>query len=230
MPARSRHQSRRSTRTCLSTSLLTAKESRNARSTPSAIAATPDWCRLLDACGGMLSALARARPTDVRGWHPYGVSDPGGFAAMGTVEVLVHLLDVSVPLGLAWEPHPSVVRRVLGRLFPQAPSQGDPWQILLHATGRDPESPVELVAVGRDGQGAHLDHRPKITSGASRQWSGCNPVSPWGRPPPLLRPCTGAGTTGHSVRHHRAGRSAAAALPLSPPSRTPPAQVVRSPR
>jgi Mycothiol maleylpyruvate isomerase N-terminal domain len=99
--------------------------------------------QILDACGGMLSALARTRPADVRGWHTSGVSDPHGFAAMGTVEVLLHLYDVAEPLGLEWDPHPDVVRRVLGRLFPSAPSDGDPWQTLLQVTGRDPDKPVD---------------------------------------------------------------------------------------
>jgi hypothetical protein len=99
--------------------------------------------QILDACGGMLSALARTRPVDVRGWHPSGVSDPHGFAAMGTVEVLLHLYDVAEPLGLEWDPRPDVVRRVLGRLFPKAQSGGDPWEILLQVTGRDPERPVD---------------------------------------------------------------------------------------
>jgi len=99
--------------------------------------------QILDACGGMLSALARTRSADVRGWHTYGVSDPHGFAAMGTVEVLLHLYDVAEPLGLEWDPPPDVVRRVLGRLFPQAPSDGDPWRILRQVTGRDPDRPVE---------------------------------------------------------------------------------------
>jgi hypothetical protein len=99
--------------------------------------------QILDACGGMLSALARTRSADVRGWHTYGVSDPHGFAAMGTVEVLLHLHDVAEPLGLAWDPHPDLVRRVLTRLFPQAPSDGKPWQTLLQTTGRDPERPVD---------------------------------------------------------------------------------------
>lgn len=98
--------------------------------------------QVLDACGGMLSALARTRPADVRGWHTYGVSDPHGFAAMGTVETLLHLYDVAEPLGLDWDPHPDVVRRVLQRLFPQAPP-GEPWEVLLRITGRDPESPVD---------------------------------------------------------------------------------------
>ena len=78
--------------------------------------------QVLDACGGLLSAVARTRGADARGWHPYGVSDPDGFAAMGTVETLLHLYDVAGPLGLAWHPDPDVVRRVLERLFPDEPT------------------------------------------------------------------------------------------------------------
>jgi hypothetical protein len=92
--------------------------------------------RALDACGGMLSAVARTRSPDVRGYHPYGVSDPDGFAAMGTVEVLLHLYDVAGPLRLAWDPDPDVVRRALDRLFPDAPRDAAPWPTLLWATGR----------------------------------------------------------------------------------------------
>ncbi|MEO5711173.1 MAG: hypothetical protein ABIQ59_15295 [Nocardioidaceae bacterium] len=99
--------------------------------------------RALDACGGMLVSLARTRSADVRGYHPYGVSDSHGFAAMGTVETLLHLYDVAGPLGLTWEPDPDVVRRALERLFPDAPTDGDPWQTLLRLTGRDPSAPLE---------------------------------------------------------------------------------------
>ena len=91
--------------------------------------------QVLDACGGLLSAVARTRGADARGWHPYGVSDPDGFAAMGTVETLLHLYDVAGPLGLAWHPDPDVVRRVLERLFPGEPT-AEPWPSLLAATGR----------------------------------------------------------------------------------------------
>ncbi len=99
--------------------------------------------RVLDACGGMLVALARTRPADVRGYHPYGVSDPHGFAAMGTVETLLHLHDVAAPLGLAWDPDPAVVRRVLDRLFPDEPAAQEPWSTLLRVTGRDPAVPLD---------------------------------------------------------------------------------------
>ena len=62
---------------------------------------------------------------------------------MGSVETLLHLHDVAGPLGLARDPDPDVVRRVLERLFPDAPSDGDPWPTLLRLTGRDPEHPLE---------------------------------------------------------------------------------------
>jgi hypothetical protein len=99
--------------------------------------------QVLDACRGMLSALASTRSPDVRGWHPYGVSDPDGFAAMGTVEVLLHVYDVAAPLGLRWDPDPAVVRRALERLFPQAPDGAEPWPTLLRLTGRDPSAPLD---------------------------------------------------------------------------------------
>jgi hypothetical protein len=92
--------------------------------------------QVLDATGGMLAAVVRTASPETRGWHPYGVSDPGGFAAMGTVETLLHLYDVAQPLGLTWEPDPDVVRRALDRLFPDAPTDTAPWATLLWATGR----------------------------------------------------------------------------------------------
>jgi hypothetical protein len=98
--------------------------------------------QVLDACRGMLSAVARNAPPEARGFHVFGVSDADGFAAMGTVETLLHLHDVAGPLGFAWDPDPDVVRRVLDRLFPDAPAGGAPWPTLLRVTGRDPELPV----------------------------------------------------------------------------------------
>jgi hypothetical protein len=87
-------------------------------------------------CGALLSSAVRTAPADRRGWHPYGVSDPGGFAAMGTVETLVHVYDVAEPLGVSWEPAGDVVRRALDRLFPDVSADSDPWPTLLWATGR----------------------------------------------------------------------------------------------
>jgi hypothetical protein len=98
--------------------------------------------QVLDASGGLLVAVARQADPAKRGGHPYGTSDPEGFATMGSVETLLHLHDVAGPLGLTWDPDPAVVRRVLERLFPEAPSGGDPWPTLLRVTGRDPGHPL----------------------------------------------------------------------------------------
>ncbi len=92
--------------------------------------------RVLDACGGLLLAAVQRADPAVRGWHPYGLADPAGFAAMGIVETVVHLHDVAGALGFAWEPDADVVRRTLDRLFPQAPTDEEAWPTMLWATGR----------------------------------------------------------------------------------------------
>lgn len=107
------------------------------------ISAQPDkgnagLMRVLGTCGAMLSTAARSASSDHRAFHPYGVSDPPGFATMGSVETWVHMYDVSAPLGFAWSPPTDAVRRALDRLFPDVPTDEDPWQTLLWATGRTP--------------------------------------------------------------------------------------------
>ena len=59
-----------------------------------------------------------------------------GFLTLACSEVLVHGHDAARALGRRLEPRPVLVRRVLGRLFPAAPTDIDPWQTLLWATGR----------------------------------------------------------------------------------------------
>lgn len=103
--------------------------------------------QVLEACGGLLIAMVRTLPSDVRAHHGFGVSDPEGFAAMGIVETLVHTHDLAEGLGLPWEPPADLCSRVLGRLFPDAPQDTDPWPTLLWATGR-----------------AELPGRPRLTS------------------------------------------------------------------
>ena len=92
--------------------------------------------QVFEACGSMLSAMINAVPPERRSFHPYGPSDASGFAAMGVVEVLVHTHDVATGLDLAWAPPADLCRGALSRLFPGAPSAGEPWPTLLWATGR----------------------------------------------------------------------------------------------
>ncbi|MGD3108879.1 hypothetical protein [Streptomyces sp. YGL11-2] len=90
----------------------------------------------LEASGALLVAMVRTTPPQVRAYHPFGVSDPEGFAAMGAVETLVHTHDLAEGLGLDWSPPAEVCARVLTRLFPDAPAEAEPWPALLWATGR----------------------------------------------------------------------------------------------
>jgi hypothetical protein len=75
-------------------------------------------------------------PPGTRAWHPMGVGDPEGFAAMGVVEVLVHMRDVAAGLGFGWTPPEELCGRILYRLFPDSPAGTPRWETLLWATGR----------------------------------------------------------------------------------------------
>jgi hypothetical protein len=108
--------------------------------------------QVVDACGGLLVAMVRTTPPDVRAHHDAGVLDTGGFAAMGIAETLVHMHDVAEGLSLTWAPPAELCGRVLARLFPDAPTGTDRWVTLLWATGR-----------------AELPGRPRLTEW---QWHG----------------------------------------------------------
>ena len=86
--------------------------------------------------GAILAAAVRATPSDVRAFHPSGMADPEGFAAMGCVEALVHGHDIAQGLGVDLDAPRDVCVHVLARLFPNTPVEVDPWTVLLWATGR----------------------------------------------------------------------------------------------
>ncbi|MCX5399709.1 hypothetical protein [Streptomyces sp. NBC_00102] len=92
--------------------------------------------QVLEASGALLVAMVRTKPPHTLADHCYGASDPEGFAAMGIVETLVHTHDLTQGLELPWNPPAGLCSRVLGRLFPDAPADTDPWTTLLWATGR----------------------------------------------------------------------------------------------
>jgi hypothetical protein len=99
-------------------------------------AGTRGLLRALEACAAMLAGVVDAAPPQRRGWHPHGVSDADGFAAMGVLEVLVHAWDVADTVGREWHPPAELCRAVLDRLFTDLPAHPDPWATLLWATGR----------------------------------------------------------------------------------------------
>lgn len=97
---------------------------------------TAGLLQAVEACGALLVAMVTTTSPGTRAWHPYGTSDPEGFAAMGAAETLVHGHDAAQGLGVPWEPPADLCARVLNRLFPGAPADALPWAALLWATGR----------------------------------------------------------------------------------------------
>jgi hypothetical protein len=89
----------------------------------------------------LAGSVAFAGPNS-RAHHVNGVSDPGGFAAMGVVESLIHTYDALYGLDSAstWRPPDDLAGPVLSRLFPHAPAGdvGSPGDVLLHMCGRTP--------------------------------------------------------------------------------------------
>jgi len=107
--------------------------------------------------------LDGAAPRD-RGFHPDGLADPSGFAAMGCDELLVHADDTARGLGLSFAPDEDLCERTLRRLFPEAPDDVHGWSGLRWANGR--------IALP--------DHERRT---AEWQWH-CAPLDEWdGRPP-----------------------------------------------
>ena len=124
----------------------------------------PDLVRTIGAFATVLARVIDASPPDARGWHPFGQADASGFAAMGCDELLVHTDDIARGLELPFTPPPALARATLERLFPWAPSDGDPWPALLWANGR-----IDLP-----GQQRQVDWRWHCAP--LEEWNGLNPA------------------------------------------------------
>jgi uncharacterized protein (TIGR03083 family) len=89
--------------------------------------------------GSFATVVARVvdgAPAGARGWHPFGLADASGFAAMACDELLVHAADAGRGLGRDFVPSAELGEATLRRLFPWAPKDTDPWATLLWANGR----------------------------------------------------------------------------------------------
>jgi hypothetical protein len=89
--------------------------------------------------GALLAGAVEVAPPDTVGWHPHGMFDARGFAAMGCAEALVHAHDVADGLGVPWQASDELCDPVIDVLFPQAlprPPEVSGHDLLLWATGR----------------------------------------------------------------------------------------------
>ena len=84
----------------------------------------------------ILEHVLRAAPASARAYHPAGMADPSGFAAMGCDEILIHTGDIAAGFEIDFKPPENLCGRVLARLFPWAPMDIGHWESLLWANGR----------------------------------------------------------------------------------------------
>ena len=92
----------------------------------------------------ILEHVLRAAPASARAFHPAGMADPSGFAAMGCDEILIHTADIAAGFEIDFKPPEDLCGSVLSRLFPWAPTDVGGWDSLLWANGR-----VALPGLGR---------------------------------------------------------------------------------
>jgi uncharacterized protein (TIGR03083 family) len=123
----------------------------------------PDLVAVLGSYATVLARVLDGAAPGARGWHPYGLADASGFAAMACDELLVHTCDAAHGLGLPFTPSAELAAATLRRLFPWAPADAAPWQALLWANGR-----VDLP--GQERQTGWRWHCAPLD-----EWDGTNP-------------------------------------------------------
>jgi len=99
-------------------------------------ASIPELIAAVECSVTILARVVAEAGPEVRGFHPGGIADAQGFAALSTNELLLHTHDISEGLGLGFSPPAELADLVLRRLFPWAAGQGEPWPALLWATCR----------------------------------------------------------------------------------------------
>jgi uncharacterized protein (TIGR03083 family) len=100
--------------------------------------------RSLLSFANLLACVIDGSGADDRGYHPAGIADAPGFAAMACDEMLIHTADAARGLGRDFRPSGDLAGSTLRRLFPWAPADVDAWEGLKWANGR-----VEVDGLGR---------------------------------------------------------------------------------
>ena len=91
---------------------------------------------LSEAAAAVLADVVDRMPAGARGYHPAGMADAGGFAAMACDEILVHGGEIVTALGGDFRCPRRQASKVVARLFPWAPRHDDAWALLLWCNGR----------------------------------------------------------------------------------------------
>jgi len=100
-------------------------------------ASIDDLITTLGTVGRIFAAVLRAAPDGTRAFHPAGMADVSGYAAMSCAEILVHTADIAAGLGIGFNPPAGLPARVVRRLFPWIDDMSpNAWSVLRWTTGR----------------------------------------------------------------------------------------------
>ena len=96
-----------------------------------------DLLTTVDTVAHIFAATLQSASTEGRFFHPAGMADRSGYAAMSCVELLVHSSDISAGLGVPFAPPSELCERVIRRLFPWIDDVGpDACATMRWTTGR----------------------------------------------------------------------------------------------
>ena len=130
---------------------------------PNPAAGTVGLTACLDAAAGVLCSVVSTVPPERRGYHTFGNSDASGFAAMGTVELVLHTFDILTAHGIAYRPEDDITRRVLARLFPWERAGADQTDSAQNDSAQNGTDPTGTDPTGTD---------PTGTEQTRTQWTG----------------------------------------------------------
>ncbi|MDA0799111.1 MAG: hypothetical protein O2826_12220 [Chloroflexi bacterium] len=100
-------------------------------------ASVEDLLTTIGSVAHILASTLRSASPEGRAFHPAGMADRTGFAAMSCVELLVHTFDIASGLGIEFAAPQELCERVIRRLSPWITELGpDAFATLLWSTGR----------------------------------------------------------------------------------------------
>jgi uncharacterized protein (TIGR03083 family) len=135
-----------------------------------------DLLTTIDAHAAVLAATIDAAPADARGWEPWGLPDPDGFAAVACDELLIHTDDAARGLGLAFTPPAAQAEATLRRLFPWAPADTGPGGDPRGDPRRDPRTTLRWANGRTDLPGRRRQTDWRWHCAPLAEWDGTNPT------------------------------------------------------
>jgi hypothetical protein len=103
---------------------------------PSEDATQQERLEAIEGCAGALAGVAGTAPQDAYGFHSTGMRTSEQFLAMACNELLIHTYDVTLGLGLPYEPPEELCRLVIQNCYLGLAERRPVWPFLVWLSGR----------------------------------------------------------------------------------------------